>query len=62
MTNRDDDGKTQADKFRDLVRELGCDKDPEAFKAKLRKIARAPKLERVPTDAVSPSGRRRKSP
>jgi hypothetical protein len=58
MTKRDDDGKTQADKFR----ELGCDGDPEAFKAKLRKVARAPKLERVPTDAISRSGPRRKSP
>ena len=34
---------SQADKFRQLARELECDEDEEAFKAKLRKIARLPK-------------------
>ena len=34
--------KPQADKFRDLARELGCDEDHDAFKAKLRKIAKTP--------------------
>ena len=34
--------KSQIDKFRDLARELGADEDPNAFKAKLVKIARAP--------------------
>lgn len=32
----------QADKFRDLARELECDEDEEAFKAKLRQIAKTP--------------------
>jgi hypothetical protein len=56
------DDRPQANKFREMARELGCDEDPEAFKAKLQKVARAPKLERVPTGALSPAGRRRKSP
>lgn len=38
-----DDTRSQADKFADLARELECDEDEEAFKAKLRQIARAPK-------------------
>ncbi len=33
----------QIDKFRDLAREIGADEDPEAFKAKLRKVATAPR-------------------
>lgn len=35
--------KPQAEKFQDLARELECDEDEEAFKAKLRQIARAPR-------------------
>jgi hypothetical protein len=35
--------QSQPDKFRQLARELGCDEDEEAFKAKLRQIAKAPK-------------------
>lgn len=35
--------KDQADKFRDLARELGCDEDEEAFKEKVRKVAGAPR-------------------
>ena len=35
--------QNQIDKFRQLARELETDEDPEAFKAKLVKIARAPK-------------------
>lgn len=34
-------GEAQIDKFRQLARELGANEDPEAFKAKLVKIARA---------------------
>jgi len=34
--------KHQFDKFRDLARELECDDDEAAFKAKLVKIAKAP--------------------
>jgi hypothetical protein len=38
-----EDNRTQADKFRDLARELGCDEDEEAFKAAVRKVGTAPK-------------------
>jgi hypothetical protein len=38
------DPRTQAEKFRDVARELECDEDPEAFKAKLRKVATAPRV------------------
>lgn len=37
--------KTQADKFRDLARELECDEDEAAFEEKVRKVATAPKPE-----------------
>jgi hypothetical protein len=33
----------QIDKFRQLARELGADEDEDAFKAKLRKIAKTPR-------------------
>lgn len=32
--------RPQPDKFRDLARDLECDEDEEAFKAKLRKVAK----------------------
>jgi hypothetical protein len=35
--------KRQIDKFRDLAREIGADDDEAAFKAKLRKVATAPR-------------------
>lgn len=35
--------KSQADKFRDLARELECDEDEAAFVDKVRKVATAPK-------------------
>lgn len=38
----DDKSKLQAEKFRDLARELECDEDEEAFKAKVKKVATAP--------------------
>jgi hypothetical protein len=38
----------QIDRFRQLARELGADEDPEAFKAKLRKVAKAPRQPKVP--------------
>ena len=38
-----EDPRHQADKFRDLARELECDEDEEAFKAKLRQVAKAPR-------------------
>jgi hypothetical protein len=33
---------TQADKFKKLARELECDEDEDAFKAKLRQIVKPP--------------------
>ena len=38
------DPRPQADKFRDMARELECDEDEAAFNERLRKIAKAPKL------------------
>ena len=37
--------KPQADKFRDMARELECDEDEAAFEDKVRKVATAPKPE-----------------
>lgn len=34
-----DDPKPQADKFRDLARELECDEDEAAFDERLKKLA-----------------------
>jgi hypothetical protein len=36
------DTKPQADKFRDLARDLECDEDEAAFEDKVRKIAVPP--------------------
>ena len=44
MTQPDHD-KGQADKFRDMARELECDEDEAAFEDKVRKVATAPKPE-----------------
>ena len=44
MTAKPDD-KPQADKFRDLARELECDEDEAAFEDKVRKVATTPKPE-----------------
>jgi hypothetical protein len=38
----------QADKFRDLARELECDEDEAAFDEKVRKVPTAPKPEPEP--------------
>lgn len=38
-----DEPKPQADKFRDLARELECDEDEERFEATVKKVANAPK-------------------
>jgi len=35
--------QSQVAAFRDLARQLEADEDEEAFKAKVRKVARAPK-------------------
>ena len=45
-----DDPKPQADKFRDLARELECDEDEEAFKAAVRKIGTAPRPKKPEAD------------
>lgn len=47
MTHADDANRdnTQADKFRELARELECDEDVAAFEDKVRKVATAPKPE-----------------
>lgn len=40
--------KAQLDKFKDLARELECDEDEEAFKAKLRRVVTTPKKRAEP--------------
>lgn len=42
------DNKRQADRFRELARELECDEDEAAFEDKLRKVATAPKPDAEP--------------
>lgn len=37
-----DDAKPQADKFRELARELECDEDETAFEERVRRVAKAP--------------------
>lgn len=37
----DEQDKPQADKFRDMARELECDEDEAAFEEKVRKVATA---------------------
>ena len=34
-------GKTQADKFRDLARQLECDEDEKAFEERVKRVAKA---------------------
>lgn len=46
----------QIGKFRQLARELECDDDEEAFKAKVEKVLRAPKgATKAANDAVGKS-------
>lgn len=40
--------KTQADKFKEMARELEVDDDEAAFDAKLKKLAKAPPKKEVP--------------
>ena len=40
----------QIDKFRDLARELECDEDEAAFDERLKRLATAPKAEKVNDD------------
>ena len=44
------DDKPQADKFRDMARELECDEDEEAFDERLRKLAKAPPAPKKPEE------------
>lgn len=37
------DEKTQADKFRDLARELDADEDEAAFEEQVREVAKVPR-------------------
>lgn len=41
MAKKQDD-RPQADKFRDLARELECDEDEAAFEDKVRRVAKTP--------------------
>ena len=41
-----DDPKPQADKFRDLARELECDEDEKAFEETVKRVAVKPRPER----------------
>jgi hypothetical protein len=49
VTERRD--KTQADKFRELARDLECDEDAAAFEEKVRKVAGSPRVRPPSTDA-----------
>ncbi len=42
--------KPQADKFKELARELECDEDEDAFKAAVRKVGTAPREPVKPKD------------
>jgi len=53
MTDVPEKSQPQADKFRDLARQLECDDDEEAFKAKLRQIAKVPRGEKTQEDPTS---------
>lgn len=40
-----DNDKLQADKFRDMARDLECDEDEARFEEKVKRVATAPKPE-----------------
>lgn len=44
-TSKTSSDREQADKFRDMARELECDVDEAAFEDKVRKVVTAPKPE-----------------
>jgi len=48
--------KTQADKFRDLARELECDDDEAAFDERLKKLATTKAAPKVLKKDREPSG------
>ncbi len=41
-SHSDTPAPSQADKFRDLARQLECDEDEKAFEEKVRRVAKAP--------------------
>ena len=41
-TTQPQDAQSQSERFKRAARELGCDDDPERFKERVRKIAKAP--------------------
>ena len=45
MSGPGSDEKSQADKFRDLARELECDEDEERFEETVKRLAEKPKPE-----------------
>lgn len=45
MTEQKHDS-TQADKFRDLARDLECDEDEARFEAVVKKVAKAPRSDK----------------
>jgi hypothetical protein len=49
----DPDPRPQADKFRDLARELECDEDEDAFDQRLRKLAKADPKPKTPPEKQS---------
>jgi hypothetical protein len=49
MAQQPTDPRSQADKFRDLARELGCDEDEKAFEEKVKRVG-APGRHKAPTD------------
>lgn len=46
----DEDPRPQADKFRDLARELGTDDDEKAFEEKVRTLAKSAPVEKKPLE------------
>jgi hypothetical protein len=51
----DPNAKPQIEKFREMARELGCDEDEDAFKAKLAQVMRhRPKVEPRKTPKKAP--------
>ena len=54
---RDPNEKPQIERFRDMARELECDEDEEAFKAKLAVIAKAKVGNYAPASPPKPSAK-----
>lgn len=50
------DERSQADKFRELARELGCDEDEAKFDEALKRIAKAPQKPKAPHEPKGEKG------